>query len=164
MRGYRNTPESFWRCVDKSGGPDACWPWTRARTKAGYGTTSYLGRSVYAHRLAYSLTFGGLEPGDFSGRRVLLHRCDNPRCCNPAHLRLGTQAENIRDRFEKARYRAKTSKRMLTPEQVAVVKRICQLPDDMRPSDRAVAELFGVSFGSITQIRRDLAYRYVEAA
>ena len=82
----------FWNYVDKSAGPDACWPWTRACTPSGYGHYEMLGRQDACHRFAYELTHGALPKGAY-----ILHSCDNPPCCNPAHLSLGTALDNMRD-------------------------------------------------------------------
>ncbi len=84
--------------TDKSGGPEACWPWTGTRTTAGYGWLIVDGVQTYAHRLAIILR-GEVIPG---GHEVM-HVCDNPWCVNPIHLLVGTRADNARDMVVKGR-------------------------------------------------------------
>lgn len=103
----------LWSRIDKSGGPDACWPWTGA-TNRGYGVLGIGSRKdnskrlIKAHRLVYELEVGPLivraDRAEYYGA-VIMHTCDNPRCCNPAHLRCGTQEDNMLDRAEKAGWR-----------------------------------------------------------
>ena len=82
------------------GDADACWPWTAARNEKGYGVTGIPGRrTTKAHRVAYALHVG--DPGSL----CVLHRCDNPPCCNPAHLFLGTKGDNNSDMITKGRGR-----------------------------------------------------------
>jgi hypothetical protein len=85
--------ERFWPKVDKSGGPDACWPWMGNRSR-GYGHFRFNpGRhTLSAHRVAYFLGHG-----ENPGTLFVLHRCDVKICCNPAHLFLGTTTDNMRD-------------------------------------------------------------------
>lgn len=84
---------------DQSGGPDACWPYLRCRHhQHGYGSVWVDGKLWGAHRLAYTITKGPIPEG-----LKVLHSCDNPPCCNPAHLRIGTQLDNARDREERGR-------------------------------------------------------------
>jgi len=90
--------ERFWSRVDRSAGPHGCWPWLRHRTATGYGRVSFRGRLSLTHRLAYALTYG-----DIPDEMRVLHQCDNPPCCNPAHLFLGTQAANVADMLAKGR-------------------------------------------------------------
>jgi hypothetical protein len=91
-------PIRFWRRVDKSAGESACWPWTGGADEDGYGYAKKKGRTIKAHRLAWEL-HSGYPAGDFE----VLHHCDNPPCCNPLHLFLGTNLDNIRDRDAKGR-------------------------------------------------------------
>jgi len=92
--------EKFWKHV-AVGLPDACWEWQGARSKGkGYGRFYDCGE-VSAHRKAWELHHGQPVP---SGLNVC-HSCDNPPCCNPAHLRVDTQSGNIRERDQKRRGR-----------------------------------------------------------
>lgn len=101
----RSAADRFWEKVP-TGGPDECWLWRGARTKDGYGVLikqSSPKRLVHlAHRLSWELRHGPIQGG-----LHVLHRCDTPACVNPAHLWLGTQADNNRDRDSKGRCGAK---------------------------------------------------------
>jgi hypothetical protein len=93
----------FWSKVDKSGGPGTCWPWTGSVSSSGYGSLTHAGRGIKAHRRAWELTNGAIPPGDGPHGTCVCHRCDNPLCCNPAHLFLGTTADNTHDMIAKGR-------------------------------------------------------------
>lgn len=85
---------------------DQCWPWRGSRAKRyGYGELSVRRNNIRtgppgkAHRISYELHFGPIAPG-----LKVLHTCDEPACVNPAHLKLGTQLDNIADMVAKGRH------------------------------------------------------------
>jgi hypothetical protein len=100
-------PVRFWLKVDRSGGPTACWPWVAIAMNKGYGLFHVNGRNQYAHRVAWELTYGPIPDDEDDNPLWVLHDCpggDNPACCNPAHLFLGTAADNTRDMMRKGRH------------------------------------------------------------
>lgn len=112
--------------VDRSGGSDACWPWIGGgRHVFGYGQLwdPDLGRSEGAHRIAWRLANGPIPMG-----AAVLHMCDNPPCCNPAHLFLGNQRGNMADmdakgrRVTPSRKGDRNSVAKLTPEKVRAIR------------------------------------------
>lgn len=97
------------RFLEYMGTPDpktGCWLWKGQINSAGYGVL-WMGKEhkpvfVGAHRYSYEHFVGPIPDGMF-----VCHSCDNPPCMNPAHLWLGTAAENVQDKMDKGRqYRA----------------------------------------------------------
>lgn len=77
---------------------EQCWIWNAHKNNKGYGVINVDGKVVLAHRVAYQTKYGPIPEG-----MKILHECDNPRCVNPNHLRLGTQLENMQDMYRKGR-------------------------------------------------------------
>lgn len=148
----------FLRCV-KPGEIDACWEWTGhlgGGTNRGYGTFNVdyskrkSPRACGAHRFAWEVANSRPIP---KGLRVL-HRCDNPPCVNPGHLRLGTQADNMRDMVSKGRDR-KAHK--LTDGQVRELRR-------KRAAGALLEQLaaeFGVRISTVSRIASGKARKRV---
>lgn len=133
--------------VDRSGGPDACHPWTAATDK-GYGRIGVAGRSLKAHRVGWELLHGPIPPG-----LQVLHRCDNPPCQNERHWFLGTHADNMADKNAKGRGTGgappgeRNGRAKLSAEQVTAIRASIE-------PQRALAARFGVSGPQISRIRR----------
>lgn len=89
--------DRLWGRLDRL--ESGCWEWTGSRNEDGYGVIQIAGSPTKAHRAAWVLSGRGPIPDGL----LVMHACDNPPCCNPAHLRLGTVAENNADRHSKGR-------------------------------------------------------------
>lgn len=90
---------AFWQKVRKAG-PDECWEWTACLGAGGYGKFGVGKQNTSdAHRVAFFLVNGDI-PDD---KPCILHRCDNRKCVNPAHLFAGTKRDNTQDMFRKGR-------------------------------------------------------------
>lgn len=161
----------FWDRVDKSGGPDACWPWKLAIDKgSGYGRTFFEGTHVNAHRAAWQLIHGLIN----DPLVLVCHRCDNRKCCNPSHLFLGSTTDNIRDAAQKGRmpkstrhwsskhpeYRVRGEQHgqsKLKVDDVRWIKRLL-LKGVLR---KTIAEKFGVSQSAIFDIAHEKTWKHV---
>lgn len=94
--------------LNKELGPDGCWTWTgslagkKYKENGGYGQIGFrengIFKTIKTHRLAYEIKNGPIPSG-----MCVLHKCDNTRCCNPDHLFIGTQKQNIKDMVNKNR-------------------------------------------------------------
>ena len=134
-----------------------CWIWTAKSNCQGYGTIFMEGhKMVRAHRLAYVLAKGPI-PNDI----CVLHKCDNPSCVNPAHLFLGTHAENMQDKKLKGRNRVPFGERhsscKLTAAQVVEI-RICI---ESGETQREVARRFNVSQPAVRNIYHRKTWKHI---
>jgi hypothetical protein len=127
--------ESFWAKVDKSGD---CWLFTGAKLRDGYGHVVRLNKHMQSHRYSWMLLRG--DPGDLD----VLHKCNNPPCCNPDHLYLGTDKENALDRVKAGTY---TRGEMTNANKVgaADVPKIRNLRNQAGLSYKALGPMFGIS-------------------
>ncbi len=150
------TQERLLSRLEGTNDPESCWTWTGASYK-GYGNILARGTSWKAHRLAYTLFIGPIPDG-----MDICHRCDNPPCCNPAHLFAGTTKENVRDSMEKGRFNIKRGERhgmaKLTED---TVRQIRALYDAGTMSNLAIAERLGVHRQRVTSIGTRKTWRHL---
>jgi hypothetical protein len=97
----------FWSKVNKKGpvmegphyaGLGNCWEWTSGLFNEGYGSFKGQGVTRSSHRVAYHLSKGEIPEG-----KLVMHKCDNRKCCRPSHLECGDFAANNRDSISKGR-------------------------------------------------------------
>ena len=93
--------ERFWEKIDPREGPEACWPWIAALCAQGYGRFKLERRLYGAHRIALYLS--DPDRADLNRSLYALHSCDNPSCCNPAHLAWGTPLLNAQQASQRGR-------------------------------------------------------------
>ena len=142
-------------------GPDDCWEWRgwrddRGGSAMGYGRIHVFDEwgkthNVPVHRVAWMLTYGAIPEG-----LDVLHQCDNPPCCNPSHLFLGTDVDNAADRSAKDRGARgeRSGLAKLTESDVREIRSSNLL-------QRELAKRFGVSQPLIGMIRRRVIWKHV---
>jgi len=138
------------------GDPDACWIWGGPVDRDGYGIiTDDAGRQVRAHRVAYEMQHGQIEAGKY-----VLHSCDNPPCCNPKHLRDGTNSDNVADKVARGR-QAKgegIGRNLLSADEVRRIRSLY----GTGPTQQQLAEMFNVSVSTIQAVTSRRIWKHVE--
>lgn len=158
-----NTLGLFWSRVQRGPG---CWLWQARLDQDGYGVFHFLCKTRKAHRIAFTQFFGAPDEA-----LCVCHRCDVRACCNPQHLFLGTNEENTQDRQNKGRQatgrrtRPETRARgeqaalsVLTANQVEQIRELCTR-GELRQRD--IGELFGVTQGTVSKIKRRVVWTHV---
>lgn len=153
--------ERFWSKVDKKG-DDECWGWLGTIDREGYGNLAINlpdGRNTTrkAHRIMWSI-----YNEEIPKSMVVMHICDNPPCCNPKHLKLGTQPENVQDCVDKNRRAPQNcdnnSSRTLNSIQVLEIKRLYETGEY---SALNLSKKFGVSPSTINYIIKGKSWKEI---
>ena len=157
MGRWDNKPsleERFWKKV-RVAGIDECWQWTASTNKKGYGYFGIDGKIVLAHRVSWMIHVG--DPGNLN----VCHSCDNPGCVNPAHLWLGTHADNNRDRHVKGRTKFVRFRGQESPNAKLTDKDVQSI---IRSSENNMffAEKYQVSDSLISMIRTGKRWKHMQ--
>ena len=148
--------QRFWSKVNRRG-TDECWEWLGGTNAGGYGRFCCSGTSYLSHRVAWELTHGKISDG-----LVVRHKCRG-KCVNPAHLELGTQGDNNRDRTRDGTDNKgeRHPKRKLTQEQVIQMRQ--KLAVASYGEGKQIAIEYGVHPTTVSHIKRcDYWKKYAE--
>ena len=155
----KQTPESFWAKVNKSGG---CWEWRGACNSTGYGNVVWHGTNYTAHRVAAWLSGMVTTPSAPESSKAdthVLHKCDNRKCCNPDHLFLGSYRDNMLDAYTKKRKKQPKGGRhinaKLTDKQARTIRNRYARGELQVP----LAKVYGVTQCVISRIVRGETYK-----
>lgn len=153
--------QEFWEKVEQRG-QDDCWPWLGPVDKDGYGLWHKFPNERRSNRIAWTIENGSVPKGHF-----VLHTCDNPPCCNPAHLWLGTAKDNTHDSIRKGRFsmpprmvgEANPGGGKLTETDVREIRRLYAT---RRFTLKQLGAMFKVTFAMISQIINCRSWSHVE--
>ena len=157
-----NTTEVLWQKVDKKS-ENECWNWLGYKNAQGYGRTEINNKSYYAHRVIFNLVNPGLinlnAPKDTDEYGFIMHSCDNPSCCNPKHLSIGTHADNMADKVAKGRQKLFPSD--TGPRCKLSMDQARQARELRKTGSRVVdlAKQFGISLASMKSLLNGQSYK-----
>lgn len=144
----------LWSRVDRGPG---CWTWTAGKTSKGYGEFMFHKKVRYAHRTAWELTFGKIPDG-----LCVRHTCDNPACCRPDHLVLGTQADNVQDMIDRGRDRkalgVDNGRAKLNPQKVRRLRRLRASGLSLKK----IALIFGINDKTVWAVVSGKTWKHVK--
>jgi hypothetical protein len=149
-----NDSKRFWSkvCVKSS---EDCWEWTAALHKLGYGqfrVGGKYGKIVSSHRVAVALSGDLLDE-----EKHCLHICDNRKCCNPMHIRLGDHTENMKDASIRNRMNGVRVGNGHTKVPKEKYKEIIKLMDEGVNKSK-IGRIFGVTPTNIRHILKKVEY------
>ncbi|AHJ87065.1 putative DNA binding protein [Bacillus phage BCP8-2] len=132
---------------------NGCWVVTSHAVNAhGYPCVQRNGKKQYVHRYMYME-----HVRDIESSVLLRHKCDNPKCCNPAHLEEGSHTDNVRDRVERDRSAKGESngRTKLTEDQAKFIKY------DTTYNNSELSRMFGVSRKAIRLIKQGINWSHI---
>jgi hypothetical protein len=141
----KNTHKDYLKLIKKSG---KCWEWQGRLNNKGYGQFRINGKPWLCHRYSYQFYIGVIPVGG-----QVLHKCDNPKCANPAHLFLGNCSDNMVDRLLKGRQ----------PNSKLVVADIVEIREKSKNgvSTKELSKKYNVCYRNIRDIVRLKSWKFV---
>lgn len=130
-----------------------CWNWTGNFVKAGYGTFFLDGKNQRAHRVSYIHFVGPIPKG-----LLVQHTCDNKKCVNPDHLKIGTDLSNVHDMISKGR-RVVSGRKKSTLQRKDVEAIIAAL--NRGESANSLARKYGTTWGTIGRIKQGISWAHI---
>ena len=146
---------------------DSCWRWLKATDGWGYGNMWHKGVTYKSHRLMWELCNGPIPKGGDCRGMCVCHKCDNRSCCNPAHLFLGTHAENMGDMKKKNRGKTADRKGEKNPAAKlteADVEHIRYLVKNSTFQKQEIAWMFNVNPSRISAIANGKSWKKYKKA
>ena len=132
---------------------NGCWIW-RGSTTGRYGKIGAAGYQLGTHRVAYELWVGRIPEGLF-----VMHTCNNPRCCNPAHLCVGTNKQNVQYSGACGRRAKPNNAAKLRPCDAAEIK---WLALNTHKTHATISKLYGVNKATVSDIKREVSWPGLE--
>lgn len=147
--------ERLWLRIDVRG-PDDCWPWKgHSNDREGRGRLLRNGHRILASRAAYEEAKGPIPPG-----LLICHACDNPPCCNPAHLFIGTHSDNLCDAYDKRRLSQQGVHNPFSKLDDTIVREIRR--QSKFKSLATIGRELGVDISTIWKIVHRVSWKHVE--
>ena len=147
MSRRKNKDTDVFKLIDMSGGSDSCWPFKGRLNSEGRPYFTADGVKQLAYRLVYELVTGNSTQG-----QIIRHSCDNPVCCNPSHLELGSHQENMNDMKERERHG-------LPHHAIRAIRKLGAIQG---LSHQSIADRFGIGRSTVTEIISGVHYSHVE--
>jgi len=143
----------FWSKVDVVTA-DMCWQWTGYCLPFGHGQAWLQGKTFLSHRVAYSLAQGQVPP-----KLHVRHLCDNPCCCNPAHLALGSDQDNSDDKCRQGRQArgSGNGRSKLSEQEVLCIYKSSKTQEEL-------ASEFGIRQSMVSRIKNGVYWNWLTGA
>ena len=140
--------------IEKQDRPDGCWIWRGSTKKGGYGQISVAGYQLTTHRVAFELWVARTPEG-----LSVMHTCNNPRCCNPAHLCVGTNKQNVQYSGACGRRAKLNNAAKLRPCDAAEIKWLALNTDKTQD---AIGKLYAVDARTVSDIKKGGTWAHIE--
>lgn len=132
--------------------PSGCWEWQRSRNNMGYGRIAKGRNMLLAHRVAFEEFNGPIPDG-----LVVRHKCDNPSCCNPEHLEIGSMSDNQQDCLRRGR---RSDIGSGSPHAKLTEEIVAEILEDRR-SQQKIADSYGISQTLVSLIKRGKVWQHI---